>query len=108
MSALNGKADMLQGLSAFPICAGFSDASIANPSTRSGGRRRRSAKVSEVDDTSIFRKQSTEGYAGRSMTGMLCLRHGERSSAGHLVYRQVSVGLANGTHLREVWIHNLG
>ena len=81
---------------------------MTNPSTCSGGRRRRSIKVSEVDDTSIFRKQSTEGYAGRSMTGMLCLRHGERSSAGHLVYRQVSVGLANGTHLREVRIHNLG
>jgi len=36
---------------------------MTNPSTRSGGRRRRSAKVSEVDDTSIRNKHSTEGYA---------------------------------------------
>jgi hypothetical protein len=89
------------------ICPGFSDACMTNSSARCGGRRRRRVKVSVVD-TSILTKKFTEGYAGRSMTGMLCLRHGERSSAGHLVYRQVSVGLANGTHLREVRIHNLG
>jgi hypothetical protein len=44
------------------FCAGFSDACMTNPTARSGGRRRRSAKVSEVDDTSIFRKRPTGGY----------------------------------------------
>ena len=43
-------------------CEDFSDACMTNPSARSGGRRWRRAKVSEVDDTSIRNKQSTEGY----------------------------------------------